>query len=60
MAGESEDNKLNSYSPKNETGTASSEINLDSLRKKVRKYIDMVRKYLNLRKQNLLRRKQKM
>lgn len=57
MAGESEDNKLSSYSPKNETGTASSEINLDSLRKKVRKYIDMVRRYSNLRKEssNLIR-----
>lgn len=43
MAGESEDNNLQSYSPKNETGTASAEINLDALRKKVRMYIDMVR-----------------
>lgn len=43
MAGESEDNNLQSYSPKNETGSVSPEINLGILRKKVRKYIDMVR-----------------
>ncbi|XP_054717848.1 cell division cycle protein 16 homolog [Uloborus diversus] len=41
MAGENEDNNLQSFSPKNESSTASSSVNLDTLRKKVRKYIDM-------------------
>lgn len=48
MAGESEGNNLQSYCPKHEAGTTSPEINLENLRKKVRKYIDMVILFLNL------------
>ncbi|GIX95883.1 cell division cycle protein 16 homolog [Caerostris darwini] len=40
MAGESEGNSLQSFSPKNESNTTS-EVNLETLRRRVRKYIEM-------------------
>ncbi|GFW36350.1 cell division cycle protein 16 homolog [Trichonephila clavipes] len=40
MAGESEGNSLQSFSPKNESNTTS-DINLEALRRRVRKYIEM-------------------
>ncbi|GBN59393.1 Cell division cycle protein 16 [Araneus ventricosus] len=40
MAGESEGNSLQSFSPKNESNTTN-DINLETLRRRVRKYIEM-------------------
>lgn len=42
MAGESEENSVHSFSPKNESST-NVEMDLEMLRRKVRKYIELVK-----------------